>query len=248
MVTRPGELTPRGRDQPTRRLRTLRCGWHPPVLRCQICPSPNLVFVFFPGRAKRRGPNRREGRGRPVWRKRPRARSLIWELCEEARAAAYMEAPRRVPSRERGGTSRPGLSLRCARQQRSRRGAFGQTTLVPADLSKAEERANSEDASGVAGHVLLRLVDRSRTNDLFQFDEDLVCGAHSSLPRISCFCLSPRRMPRHLMEHGPFCRPAIQRRREPGDTRGRRYREARSSGRAISVKGAEAIADIGGSS
>ena len=53
-----------------------------------------------------------------------------------------MEAPRRVPSREQGGSSRPGLSLRCARQQRSTRGAFGQTTLVPADLFKAEERAN----------------------------------------------------------------------------------------------------------
>ena len=34
------------------------------------------------------------------------------------------------------------------------------------------------------------------------------------------FCLPPRRMPRRLMEHGPFCRFAIQRRREPGDTRG----------------------------
>jgi len=36
MVTRPGELTPRGRDQPTRRLRTLRYGWHPPVLIGQV--------------------------------------------------------------------------------------------------------------------------------------------------------------------------------------------------------------------
>jgi hypothetical protein len=84
-------------------------------------PFPEFSFLyFFPGRAKRRGPNRREGRGRPVWRKRPRARFWVWELCEEARAAAYMEAPRRVPSREQG-PSRPGLSLRCAQQRRSTR-------------------------------------------------------------------------------------------------------------------------------
>jgi hypothetical protein len=35
-VTRPGELARRGRDQPTRRLRTLCYGWHPPVLIGQV--------------------------------------------------------------------------------------------------------------------------------------------------------------------------------------------------------------------
>jgi hypothetical protein len=86
--------------------------------------------------------------------------------------------------------------------------------------SQSRGTSDDEGASGVAGHVWPRLVDCSHANETFQFDEDPVCGAHSSLPWISCSCLSPRRMPRRLMEHGPFCRFAIQRRREPGDTRG----------------------------
>src|SRR5713226_8410763 len=81
-------------------------------------------FVFFPGHAKRRGPiggkavaalYGERGRGRGV---------LGLGILRRSESGCLLEAPRRVPSRDRG-PSRPGLSLRCARQRRSTRGAFG---------------------------------------------------------------------------------------------------------------------------
>ena len=60
-------------------------------------PFPEFGFCIFPGHAKRRGPLGEKAVA-ALYGEIEGEAFLVWEFCGEAKAAAYMEAPRRVPS------------------------------------------------------------------------------------------------------------------------------------------------------